>query len=423
MTDKRNGKEQNIQVIENKKSREELQEERRIRRNRRNAIFIAATLVLTAMIYSFYDRSFNACEEMTRIPNSNTNLTQFESFKNGYLKYSRDGISYMDHSGKIIWTEAFNMEKPMISVRGDYAALADLEGNEVKIFNDSGRAGGALMPYPIRSVQVAEQGVFCVVLEGKEFNYIRLYDKEGKNLTEIRTQIQDNGYPMSVAISSDGEKMVASFYCIEGISSKNIISFYHFGEGGKGQHGNLVGTYQLENTLIPKVEFMDDESVCAVGDNMTIFYKMDHKPVKVREVKFDEEIKSVFSNEKYVGYIYENDPVDVENRKKEPYQVELYNKKGKLKKSFGKTKIYDHVKIQDNVIFSYVGSRCSMTRTNGTEFFDKDMGENIFNILKTEKQYEYIFVYQDHSARVKLKNSLGEEKISNGYKEIEEDEK
>jgi hypothetical protein len=42
---------------------------------------------------------------------------------------------------------------------------------------------------------------------------------------------------MSVALSSDASKLAASYYRVDGIDSQNIISFYNFGEGGKGQAG------------------------------------------------------------------------------------------------------------------------------------------------------------------------------------------
>jgi hypothetical protein len=62
--------------------------------------------------------------------------------------------------------------------------------------------------------------------------------------------------------------------------------------------------------------------------------------------------------------------------------------------------------FQDNVLYCYTGSVCSVRRLNGTEFFYQDMGQNIVNILPTNNRRELFFVYNSRSSRIRLKNSL-----------------
>lgn len=405
MTEKEKEK-RKIEIIKTREDRKEYAEEQRRNRDRKIAIAVSVLFAVVAVVYSFWNRSFNSYEELTSTPNAAANDTQFARYGKGYMKYSKDGISCLDDKEQILWTEAYNMQKPFISIEGEYVVVADLEGNEIQIYNQEGKVGKCSMPYPIKSVRAAAQGVFCVVLEEDDANYIRLYNRDGKLLTDVKTQIESNGYPLDVAISSDGKKMAASFYCIDGITAKNIVSFYNFGEGGKGQSGNLVGTYQFEDTLIPKVEFMDDETVCVVGDNQTIFYHMKDKPKKIRQIDFEGEIKSVFSNAEYIGYICENPEEDVAAGRMQPYQMMLYNKKGRLVKSFEREKLYETVKLQGNIITCYSGSECSLIYDNGIEFFVQDMGQNIINILPTRNRKQLLFVYSDRSVRISMKNEM-----------------
>ncbi|MCI5597234.1 MAG: DUF5711 family protein [Lachnospiraceae bacterium] len=398
--------ERRIQLIQNKKNRKERSEQEWQKKRQRIAFTVMILLVLAGLSHSFWDRSFHTFEEITSTPNSGANYTQFIAYQDGYLKYSQDGISCLTQAEKVLWTEAYNMSNPAISVEGEYAAVADLEGNEVLLFDEGGKVGEYSMPYPVKKVQVASQGVFCVVLEEGTDNYIRLYNKEGSLLADIKSKLESNGYPLAVAISSDGKKMVASYYCVDGIDSKNVLSFYNFGEGGKGQSGNLVGTYQFDHTFIPKIEFMDDRTVCAVGDDQTIFYQMKDKPKKVKTLSFNKEIKSVFSNHQYIGYIFENDSEGVEAGTEQPYQMMIYNKSGHLKASIGRNKLYESVKWGENVIISYTGSECSLLRMNGTEFFCQNLGDNIVDVLPTAKRTEYMVIYSDRSTRIKLKNKI-----------------
>lgn len=387
------------------------QEQRKIEKNRKIGYGILVLCMVLGVFLMYWNRSFNTYEELTSVPSSEGTNVQYALYGKGYLKYSKDGISYLNQSEKLIWTEAYTMEEPSISIKEEYAVLADLAGNDVHLYNEEGKIGDYSMSYPIRRVLAAKKGVFCVVLDGDDGTYIRLYDKKGTILAEIKTQIENSGkgYPLDLAISSDGSKMVVSLYRVEGIDSKNTLAFYNFGEGGKGQDGNLVGTYDLEDTLVPKVEFMGDDVVYAVGSDKTIIYKMKEKPKKWKEIEFDTEILSVFSNEDYMGYICENEEEAVLSGEKQLYQTYLYNKKGKLVRSFDKDELHDKVQLTNHVIISYSAGTCVMEKLDGKEIFRQDMGENILEILPTNKTKEFLFVYASRNSRIRLKNTMKQE--------------
>lgn len=399
-----------IDVIREGTRWQEAQEQRKVEKNRKIGYSIIVILMLVALVIAYQTRSFNIYEELTSTPSSEGTKVHFAVYGKGYLKYSKDGISYLNQKEKLIWTEAYTMEEPTISIKDDYAVLADLSGNGVHLYNEDGKVGDYSMSYPIQKIFAAEQGVFCVLLDGENANYIQLYDKKGTMLAEIKTQIENSGkgYPLDLAISPDGSKMAVSLYRVEGIDSKNTLAFYNFGDGGKGQDGNLVGTYDFEDTLIPKVEFMGDDIVYAVGSDKTIIYKMKEKPKKMKELTFDSEILSVFSDEDYVGYICQNNEDEVLSGEKKLYQTYIYNKKGKLVESFDKEELHDTVSLVDHVLISYSAGTCVMERMNGKEIFRQDMGENIVDILPTSKAKEFLFVYGSRSSRIRLKNTLKE---------------
>lgn len=397
-----------IEMIDEGKKPSAYHEQQRVRKYRRIGYGMILVFMVLGAVIMYWNRSFNTYEELTSTPSSEGTNVQFAVYGKGYLKFSKDGISYLNQKEKIIWTEAYTMEEPTISIKGDYAVLADLSGNDVHLYNEAGKIGDYSMSYPIKKVIAAEQGVFCVILDGGTANYIRLYDKNGEMLAEIKTQIDNSGkgYPLDIAISSDGSKMAVSLYRVEGIDSKNTLAFYNFGEGGKGQDGNLVGTYDFDDMLIPKVEFMDDQTVFAVGDSKTVIYQMKEKPKKLKEISFETEILSVFSDEEYMGYICENPEEEVLAGEKKLYQTYIYNKSGRLVRSFDKDELHENVQLLDKVIVSYSAGTCVMEKMDGKEVFRQDMGENIADILPTNKKKEFLFVYGDRSSRIRLKNSI-----------------
>lgn len=379
---------------------------RRIKNYRKVALILTVLLVGVSLFLAVWNRTFNSYEELKWTQNTEGNGTRYAVFLDGYLKYSKDGVSYQDQKENVKWTEAYTMSKPVSAVRGSYAAVADMEGNAVYLYDESGKVGSYSMPYPIQKIMVAEQGVFCVVLDGDGINYIRLYHKNGEVLAEIKTQIEINGYPMAVALSSDGSKLVASYYRVDGIDSQNVLSFYNFGEGGKGQSGPLIGTVQYDNMLLPKITFMDDDLVCAVGDEKMLVYQVSGKPKQLREVEYPADLKNVFNGDDYIGFTCENPLDKVEAGEADPYEIYLYDKNGRLKRHFGTEQIYETVQLQGEVLIGYTGSTCSMTRIGGTEMFYQNMGKSIVDILPTNKRNEYLFVFSEGSARIKLTNKL-----------------
>ena len=381
-------------------------EHERIRRNQTIGIGMAVILLTISLFIGYWNRTFNSYEELSYTQNTEGNGTSYAVFLDGYLKYSKDGVSYLDQKETVQWTEAFTMNKPYVAVNDQYAVATDLDGNAVHLYNRTGKIGEYSMSYPVKKVMVAKQGVFCVVLDGTDENYIRLYDTKGELLAEIKTKIENNGYPMAVALSSDASKLVASYYRVDGIDSQNIISFYNFGEGGKGQSGNLVGTYQLDNMLIPKVAFTDDNTVFVIGDAKMLVYDVENIPKQKKEILYAANPINVFSNENYIGYTCENPIEDVEADKAKPYEVYVYNKNGRLYRQFGVDAVYDNIKIIGNVLAGYTGNVCYMIRANSSEAFYCDMGKNIVDILPTNSRTEFLFVYSEGCARVRLKNEI-----------------
>lgn len=381
-------------------------EHERIRKNKTIGIAIAVVLVIASLFLAYWNRSFNSYKELSYTQNTEGNGTRYAVFLDGYLKYSKDGISYLNQKENVQWTEAFTMGKPSVVVNDQYAAVADLEGNHIQLYNRTGKVGEYSMSYPVKQVLVAKQGVFCVVLDGTNETYIRLYDLKGEILAEIKTKIENNGYPMAIAISSDASKLAASYYRVDGIDSQNIVSFYNFGEGGKGQSGNLVGTYQLDNMLIPKITFTDDNTVFAIGDDRMIVYDVKGIPKQKKEIIYPSNIINVFNNDTYIGFTCENPIEEVEAEEAKPYEIYVYNKDGRLLKQFGVDTVYDEVKLIDNVIAGFSGNVCYMIRTNGSEAFYGDMGKNIVDILPTNSKTEFLFVYSESCARVRLRNEI-----------------
>ena len=223
------------------------------------------------------------------------------------------------------------------------------------------------MPYKICDIEVASQGEFAVILEGEnKENYINIYDKNGEPVSEIQTTIDKSGYPMDIDLSSDGTKLFSTYMYLDGVNAKNGLAAYNFGPVGVNENADrLMGGYQLESTLVPKVEFLDNNTICAFGDNQIILYTMREKPSEKAKIALKEEVQSVVFNDKYVGIVIPNNEDAKKDQNKAPFVLELYNTNGRKVMSQPIDFKYENVRmIGDEIIFTG-GTECKIYTVKG----------------------------------------------------------
>ena len=78
------------------------------------------------LVYSCIKRysSYDDYKVINSIKIDGSTESKYLSYKDFVIKYSGDGISYIDDDGTV-WNEAFQMKSPMVDICGDYIAVAD----------------------------------------------------------------------------------------------------------------------------------------------------------------------------------------------------------------------------------------------------------------------------------------------------------
>ena len=370
--------------------------------------FLVVILVLGGgafILHYLTQRNFNGYEVLEKTNVKNSSMLDYIAYRNSLLKYSKDGATYVDEKGSAVWNETFALKMPSADVCGKYAAIADLNGNDVYVFDENGKVSSTTMPYTISDIAVASQGEFAVILEGDKVNYINLYDKNGEQISEIQTTINQSGYPLDVDISFDGEKLFSSYLYIDGANIKNGLAAYNFGPVGVNENADrLMGGYQLDDTVVPKVEFMDNNTICAFGDNQFIIYSMKEKPSEKAKIEFEQEVKSVIFNQQYVGVVLDNNEEPKEGEKKAPYILELYNTNGRRVLSRKIDFKYDNVRMTDKEILFAGGNECRIYTIKGGLKFDYAFSKNVVDIIPTGYSRRYIILYDNDSEVIRLKH-------------------
>ena len=98
--------------------------------------------------------------------NEEADNSNYREYAGGVLKYSRDGIVYLDKKGQEIWNQPCQMKNPIVEVCKGTAAVGDQSGTSILVFQKDGLKGEIKTTSPIQKLVVSEQGIVGVVLKG-----------------------------------------------------------------------------------------------------------------------------------------------------------------------------------------------------------------------------------------------------------------
>lgn len=308
---------------------------------------------------------------------------RYEEFAEGVLKYSRDGIAYLDRKGEEKWNQSCQIKNPFVEMNDVSVAVADKGGNNIMVFQEEGLIGEIETTLPIENLAVSEQGITAVILKNGSTPSIICYDIKGNILVEHQASFAGAGYPLDVSISPDGEVMQVVYMQVKssGISSK--VVYYNFGEKGEAAADHEVSHKKYENSVVGSGFFMTQQVSAVVGDNCLTLFKGKEIPEEVTTVTIEKEIESVFHNDRYIGMILKNEGNG-------GYELRLYNKSGKKVMSKDFSGSYKNAKISGNQVLLYDGKKCRIFLRSGVVKFEGELKNNILEIFPILGVNKYI---------------------------------
>lgn len=358
-------------------------------------IIVAACLVA----YFIYERtkvyeSYLIASSVQRTDSEDMNLLNFNG---NIMSFSKDGAGATDTSGKLLWNQTFTMQNPMMSVCGQVAAFADYGGSLIYIQNENGETGTINTDMPIRKICVSSGGYVVAVLEDAPVTWVYMYDFRGTIIATFRTTMEKSGYPVDLDISPSGELVGISYYRLDCNDEKSSVAFYNFGEVGKNNIDNYVSGYNYQNSLIPVIRFLNDETAVAVSDERIIFFSGAHKPVSTSDMFTTGEICSVFTDEKAVAVIYSNES---EGSK---YRLEMHDLTGK--KLFSKDFDFDYSNIEfgNDTFVLYGDSSLFIGTYSGDLKYEGFYEKPVLLVVPTMSAQKYCFVTADTLDMVEFK--------------------
>ena len=391
----------NFEVFANRKD-----QLRRIRRKQRRRewerrIFLIVLALFVVLVLYMLNNSrceYYIYKEETETEN-NANV-RYEEFADGYIKYSENGIEYQKNFGVAEWNIPLSVKNPFLIKAEPYVLLADKGGNTLWLFDKKGKTGEITVRYPVVQADVSDQGIVEVILQGAGSSYIQVYDKEGTLIADMKSSVDETGYPVTAAISPDGARLAVSYYSVEGMTTKSTVAFYDFSQQLRTDDVSLMGGFDYEDTIIARLKFMDDNTVAAFGDTTTYYYNIAREPQVKKEEVFDQEIQSIFFGKGYIGYVLDNS----ENADEGRYRLCLYNQSGAKKLDMSLDMNYETITMKKKEIIAVRDNELTIINTGGKILFQGKLdGSFIEEVIPVGGWRTYQIVFRDKIAKMQLR--------------------
>lgn len=363
-------------------------------------IVIMAILIILAgaafFIYQLLHKNYTSYQVLHTTKRNDSSNSKYLSYGTGIVRYSRDGAMAMDGSGNLLWNGSYEMNDPMIDICGKYVAVSDRGHETIQVYNGEGGVSTIHVLNPILKAEVANQGVVAVLMDGIGENYINLYSLEGEALVEIGTTASDDGVPVDMTLSDDGKKLVTSYVSIQNGTMQNKVTFYNFDEVGQNHNWRMVGSFDYEQSLVPKVEFIDSDTVCVFADNKFSIYAMEEVPKLTCEVTLPSEIISIFYNDKNVGFALKNKDGNDQCR------ILVYDLKGKVQLDKNLNLEHADIAISGDELIILSGTEWKIWRLNGNVKLNYTFDGNVSYIFPVNNLDRYLVIDNQNLSEVAL---------------------
>lgn len=371
---------------------------RKIYQKYRMFLSVAIAFILLLSMVAYHYRDFKSYESVRTISDESGNKKNIELYLDGIVKYNSKGIVYYKENGERVWNCDISMKNPIVEVCQSYMIVYEKKGSHIYVIDEKGKSTQVITAYGIEEAEVTKNGLVAVVLNNKDTNYIDIYNRKGESLVNSKMTLDGQGYPLDMDITSTGELLCASNFVLQGVTKKDQINFYDYSEKGRRTE-NIMATFEYEDTLVPTVAFLGDDTLCAFGDNKISVYNINGKPFLKKQIDLDVTVKSIAYDDEHFAIIRDHKGDETEGN----YTMEIFSRNGNCIGEAGIEDEYSQFQLYGERILLNSAYQCKIYTLSGKKIFDYTFKSRIVHFLPTQKNGQYYISHEDKIDIIKLK--------------------
>lgn len=265
------------------------------------------------------------------------------------------------------------------------------------VIRTSGPVGPVATDFPIVKAEVAENGSIAAILEDGEKTWINYYASDGSLIVENQTRMENNGYPLDLAVSPDGEVISVSYLMVESGEISSQVVFYNFGQEGQEQVDNIVAEFTYEDTVVPDLVYFDNNTCVAFRDDGFSVFQGNDIPEERKSEEIDQQLISLFYNEEYFGIVTAGE------EQESTYLMTLYDSSGRERSSRGFDMEYQSISFSGEKVILCAGTQVEMYNLNGRLKFQGDIQEGMVRNLFRMSRNRYFLISDEGISMIQLR--------------------
>ncbi len=356
----------------------------------------AAALVMVAVI-QYRQHVYTDYDIVSAVSRESASGSTDLRLGNFILTYSRDGAHCTDTKGNATWNQTYEFQDVKLAMCGSTVAIAEYNGRNIYVQNGEKQISKITTTLPVRNVSVSAEGYVTAVLEGTDVTVINTYDPGGQNIYQGEARMNNSGYPAALCLSPDGKLLCVAYWYLDAGVVKTNVTFYNFGDVGENVNDCIVGVFVYTDTLVPQVQFMNNSTAFAVGDNRLAIYSGSYAPMEIANYMLSEEIQSVFYNDEYIGLVFRSEDSE------KLYRMDVYSVAAKMVGSYYLDIEYTDIFFGDNMFVAYNETECTITTMDGVQKYNGEFLRPVRLMLPTGKPYRFLLVTDTSIDTVQLK--------------------
>lgn len=270
---------------------------------------------------------------------------------------SINGARAINGTGSLIWEAAFSLDNPEVVSCGEVSAIADINGTSVYVIPESGIYTSYTTNYPISRIAVAKQGVTAVLMDSGNTDIVQVYDISGSLRVELATSTKQDGFPVDIALSDDGTKLVTLCISFDKDELVSKVTFYNMASVGKNFIDNIVGQKKYTGRLVYDVEFLGNDTVGITLEDGFVLYGMEEIPEALCDIKPEGTIVDLSMFDEGVCTVTEKDSERI---------LTFYGTDGKKQGTIKKVPEYDVLQAANGEAALISPGKVHIYRKNGT---------------------------------------------------------
>lgn len=339
-------------------------------------------IILLTIIFSIRFIRFDVVEmlwktSVTKGSDSiNNKSVRYSSFRNGLMRISNDGITYISDNGTVKYISSYNMKEPIYEYNDNYFVIADRNGYEFYIFDKNGLCGSNFLKNAIQKISLSNDGIVYILQTDEESSYINVFRSNGKEIDiSIKANLTNDGMPIDLSTSNDGTQLSVAYECLSDNNIYSKATYYNFEDAGKNANSKrIVGEFinEFNDKLLARTHFFDNKFSCLVYESGIYFVSLANKsnPVIINHIEFEYKIRSISYNKDYIAFVFDNN------------ELMVIGKDGSV---ISKRKIdfeYENFYLSDNFIIFIYGNRAVIYDSKGRMIFKKELEMEVQYVAK-----------------------------------------